>query len=77
MGIRGWKTKVAGNLHHIPTQCADLICCATNANIPVLYGEWLEPGQHIISIVNKRVREPAGPADRAARSTTRSCAERG
>ncbi|MPY68606.1 MAG: hypothetical protein GEU92_00815 [Alphaproteobacteria bacterium] len=43
---------------------ADLICCATNANIPVLYGEWLEPGQHITSIVNsnKGVKEQAGLA---------------
>ena len=43
---------------------ADLICCATNANIPVLRGEWLEPGQHVTSIVNsnKGVKEQAGLA---------------
>lgn len=40
---------------------ADVICCATNANVPALYGEWLEPGQHVTSIVNsnKGVREQA------------------
>lgn len=40
---------------------ADLICCATNANVPVLYGDWLEPGQHVTSIVNsnKGVKEQA------------------
>src|SRR6185312_4923774 len=30
---------------------ADLICCATGSNVPVLLGEWLEPGQHVTSIV--------------------------
>jgi ornithine cyclodeaminase/alanine dehydrogenase-like protein (mu-crystallin family) len=30
---------------------ADLICCATGTNLPVLLGEWLEPGQHVTSIV--------------------------
>ena len=30
---------------------ADLICLATGSNEPVLFGEWLEPGQHVISIV--------------------------
>lgn len=44
---------------------ADLICCATNANVPVLYGAWLEPGQHVTSIVNsnKGVKEQAGLAN--------------
>lgn len=43
---------------------ADLVCCATNANVPVLYGDWLEPGQHVTSIVNsnKGVKEQAGLA---------------
>ena len=31
---------------------ADLICCATNTNVPALYGEWLSGGQHVTSIVN-------------------------
>ena len=36
---------------------ADLVVCATGSNVPVLYGDWLEEGQHITSIVgsNKEV----------------------
>src|SRR5438105_4695004 len=30
---------------------ADLICCATGSNVPVLFGAWLEMGQHVTSIV--------------------------
>jgi ornithine cyclodeaminase/alanine dehydrogenase-like protein (mu-crystallin family) len=30
---------------------ADLICLATGTNTPVLFGEWLERGQHVTSIV--------------------------
>jgi len=29
----------------------DLIVCATGSNVPVLLGEWLEPGMHVTSIV--------------------------
>jgi alanine dehydrogenase len=29
----------------------DLICCATGSNVPVLFGAWLEKGQHVTSIV--------------------------
>jgi ornithine cyclodeaminase/alanine dehydrogenase-like protein (mu-crystallin family) len=39
---------------HEPRQAAfgsDLIICATGSNVPVLYGEWLEEGQHVTSIV--------------------------
>ena len=45
---------------------ADVICCATGSNLPVLKGAWLEPGQHITSIVNsnKGVKEQAGLASR-------------
>src|SRR4051794_2920482 len=32
-------------------QQADLICLATGSNVPVLFGEWLSPGQHVMSIV--------------------------
>ena len=43
---------------------ADLICCATNTNVPALHGAWLEDGQHVTSIVNsnKGVKEQAGLA---------------
>jgi len=30
---------------------ADLICLATGSNVPVLFGAWLAPGQHVTSIV--------------------------
>jgi ornithine cyclodeaminase/alanine dehydrogenase-like protein (mu-crystallin family) len=30
---------------------ADLICLATGSNVPVLFGAWLEKGQHVTSIV--------------------------
>jgi len=30
---------------------SDLIVCATGSNVPVLYGDWLEVGQHVTSIV--------------------------
>ena len=33
------------------TRGADLICLATGTNTPVLFGEWLERGQHVTSIV--------------------------
>jgi ornithine cyclodeaminase/alanine dehydrogenase-like protein (mu-crystallin family) len=31
---------------------ADIVCCATNTTTPVLFGDWLEDGQMVISIVN-------------------------
>lgn len=36
-------------------RAADIVCCATNAKLPVLDGEWLEPGQMVISIANSDV----------------------
>jgi alanine dehydrogenase len=33
------------------TRGADLICLATGSNVPVLFGAWLSPGQHVTSIV--------------------------
>lgn len=34
---------------------ADVVICATNTNVPVLHGEWLEPGQHVASIVGSNI----------------------
>lgn len=34
---------------------ADVIIAATNTNVPVLFGEWLEPGQHVVSIVGSNI----------------------
>ena len=43
---------------------ADLICLATGSNVPVLFGAWLSPGQHVTSIVasNKGVTQQSGLA---------------
>jgi alanine dehydrogenase len=37
------------------TRGADIVCCATNSKVPVLRGEWLAPGQMVISIANSDV----------------------
>src|SRR5215468_4446488 len=34
---------------------AHVVCCATNAKQPVLDGDWLEPGQMVITIANSDV----------------------
>ena len=34
---------------------ADIVCCATNAAAPVFDGDWLVPGQTVVSIVNSDV----------------------
>ena len=34
---------------------ADVIVCATNSNVPVFDGNWLEPGQHVTSIVSSNI----------------------
>lgn len=49
---------------HVAARCADLICLATGSNVPVLFGAWLEPGQHVTSIVasNKGVTQQSGLA---------------
>jgi alanine dehydrogenase len=31
---------------------ADIVCCATNSKQPVFAGEWLEPGQMVVTIAN-------------------------
>jgi ornithine cyclodeaminase/alanine dehydrogenase-like protein (mu-crystallin family) len=43
---------------------ADLICLATGSNVPVLFGAWLSPGQHVTSIVasNKGVLQQGSVA---------------
>jgi ornithine cyclodeaminase/alanine dehydrogenase-like protein (mu-crystallin family) len=30
---------------------ADIVICATNSNVPVFDGNWLEPGQHVVTVV--------------------------
>lgn len=42
---------------------ADIVCCATNAITPVLKGEWLEPGQMVVTIVNSDVIETRSEVD--------------
>jgi ornithine cyclodeaminase/alanine dehydrogenase-like protein (mu-crystallin family) len=44
---------------------ADIVCCATNAKQPVLMGEWLEPGQMVVTIVNSDVLDTRSEADEA------------
>jgi ornithine cyclodeaminase/alanine dehydrogenase-like protein (mu-crystallin family) len=34
---------------------AHVVCCATNSKMPVLHGDWLEPGQMVITIANSDV----------------------
>jgi len=34
---------------------ADIVCCATNARVPVFDGAWLAPGQMVVSIANSDV----------------------
>jgi ornithine cyclodeaminase/alanine dehydrogenase-like protein (mu-crystallin family) len=34
---------------------ADVVIAATNTNVPVLMGEWLEAGQHVTSIVGSNI----------------------
>ena len=29
----------------------DVVICATNSNVPVFEGNWLEPGQHVVTVV--------------------------
>jgi ornithine cyclodeaminase/alanine dehydrogenase-like protein (mu-crystallin family) len=42
---------------------AHIVCCATNAKVPVLKGEWLEPGQMVVTIVNSDVIETRSEVD--------------
>ena len=40
---------------HAVVAGADIVYCATNANSPLFDGDWLEPGQMVISVVNSDV----------------------
>jgi alanine dehydrogenase len=42
---------VAADAPEAAAKGADLICLATGSNVPVLFGAWLEAGQHVTSIV--------------------------
>lgn len=42
---------------------AHIVCCATNAKLPVLKGEWLEQGQMVITICNSDVIETRSEVD--------------
>jgi ornithine cyclodeaminase/alanine dehydrogenase-like protein (mu-crystallin family) len=44
---------------------AHVIVCATNSKVPVLRGEWLEPGQMLVTIVNSDVMSPRHEVDEA------------
>ena len=50
---------------------ANIVCCATNTTSPVLFGDWLEDGQMVISIVNSDITGTRREVDEAtfARST--------
>jgi ornithine cyclodeaminase len=34
---------------------ADVVICATNSNVPVFDGAWLEPGQHVVTVVGSNI----------------------
>jgi alanine dehydrogenase len=42
---------------------AHIVCCATNAILPVLKGAWLEPGQMVVTIANSDVIETRSEVD--------------
>ncbi|NIO08045.1 MAG: hypothetical protein GTO40_08610 [Deltaproteobacteria bacterium] len=33
----------------------DIVVCATNSNVPVFDGQWIEPGQHITTVVGSNI----------------------
>lgn len=33
----------------------DIVLCMTNTNVPVINGDWLEPGQYIISVIGSNI----------------------
>ena len=50
----GVTIDIASNAREVVTG-ADIVYCASNANSPLFDGNWLEPGQMVISIVNSDV----------------------
>lgn len=48
-------TVVAVDSPRAVVEGADVILCCTNSNVPVFDGHWLEPGQHVTSIVSSNV----------------------
>jgi ornithine cyclodeaminase/alanine dehydrogenase-like protein (mu-crystallin family) len=44
---------------------AHIVCCATNAKLPVLKGEWLEQGQMVVTICNSDVLDTRSEVDEA------------
>jgi ornithine cyclodeaminase/alanine dehydrogenase-like protein (mu-crystallin family) len=44
---------------------AHIVCCATNAKVPVLKGEWLELGQMVVTICNSDVLDTRSEVDEA------------
>jgi ornithine cyclodeaminase/alanine dehydrogenase-like protein (mu-crystallin family) len=42
---------------------ADILCCATNTTRPVFDGDWLEPGQMVVTIVNSDLTAKRTEAD--------------
>lgn len=44
---------------------SDIVCSATNSKVPVIRGEWLEPGQTVVSICNSDVIDKRHEVDEA------------
>jgi alanine dehydrogenase len=51
---------------------ADVVCCSTNAMQPLFDGDWLEPGQFVVTIANSDVTNQRSEVDR--RTFERACA---
>lgn len=43
---------------------ADVVCCSTNAMAPLFDGDWLEPGQFVVTIANSDVTNQRSEVDR-------------
>jgi ornithine cyclodeaminase/alanine dehydrogenase-like protein (mu-crystallin family) len=50
---------------HDVVRGAHIVCCATNAKLPVLKGEWLEQGQMVVTICNSDVLDTRSEVDEA------------